>query len=106
LTANPVAAQIQRNAIQPRRELCLPLEAWQRAECAEEGLLTHVPRVLLAADDAIRQGVNRPFPSEDELIEALGVPAHRAGDELVVGQRHVWSRGPSGPVSIKTAAAA
>ena len=67
--------------------------------CAEERLLTYVPRILLTTDDAIGQGINRPFPSEDELIETLGIAANRFGDELVVGQRHVWSRGPAGPVS-------
>src|SRR5262249_1955742 len=99
LAANPVAAQVQRDPIEPRRKLRLPLEAGEGAECTEERLLADVARILLAADDAVRQGVNRAFPSEDELVEAFGITAHRSGDELVVGKRHFRSRGPSGPVS-------
>ena len=90
LPPDPVAAQVERNSIKPGRELRLPLEAWQRPERPEKRLLTDVACVLLAADDPVRQGVNRPFPSQDELIETVHVAAPRAGDELLIGPRHEW----------------
>ena len=62
---------------------------------AEERLLDDVTGLLFAPDDAVREGIDRPLPSQDELIEALRVAAHRQRDEFFVGSRHSgWPAGP------------
>src|SRR5687767_5879700 len=53
LAADPVPTEIERDPIQPGRELRLALEAAERAKGAEEGFLGDVTGVLFAADDAI-----------------------------------------------------
>jgi len=52
LPPDPVPAQIQRDAIQPRRKLRLPFEAGQRPVRTEERILTDVARVLFATENA------------------------------------------------------
>ena len=47
LAPDPVAAEVQRDAIEPGREFRLPLEPLERAERAEEGLLRRRPAHLL-----------------------------------------------------------
>jgi hypothetical protein len=65
LSPDPIATQIQRDPVQPRRKLRLALETGERAECAKEGFLDNVTRLLLTADGPIRERVNRPFPAKD-----------------------------------------
>ena len=84
LTTNPVAAQVEGDAIEPGRELRLALEPGERAKGAEKGFLADIPRVLVAPDDPVGQGINRPFPAEDELVEAVSIARDRAGHELFV----------------------
>jgi phosphoglycolate phosphatase-like HAD superfamily hydrolase len=88
LAPNPVAAQVQRDAIQPGREFRLALEAAQSAERAEERFLADVARVFLAPDGAIREGIDRPFPAQDELVEAIQVAGPGLGDQFFVCRRH------------------
>jgi hypothetical protein len=38
-------------------------------------------------EDAVRQGIDRPFPPLDEVVEAVGVAALTPRDELLVGRR-------------------
>ena len=90
----PIAAQIQRDAIQPGRELGLASELRQSAKGPEKRLLADVARILFPTDRAVSQGINRPLPSKDELIEAVLVATHRAGDKLFVGRRHALRMGP------------
>ena len=78
LAPHPVAAQIQRDPVQPRRELRLAAKPRQRAKRAEERLLAHVSRILFATDRAVREGIDGPFPSQDELVEAVGIAADRS----------------------------
>jgi hypothetical protein len=68
LPPNPVAAQVQRDPVQPGRELRLPFEPRQRAERAQKRFLNDVARIFLAAESTVRQGVKRPFPAEDKLV--------------------------------------
>ena len=63
LAPHPVAAQIKRNPVEPRRELCLAAKTGKRAKCPEKRLLAHVSRIVLATDRAVRERVNRPLPS-------------------------------------------
>ena len=35
----------------------------------------------------VRQGIDRPLPAANQLVEAVGVAAHRSRDELLVGDR-------------------
>ena len=86
LAPQPVAAEVERDPVQPRRELRLALEAAERAERAQECLLADVSRVLFAADRPVGEGEDRPLPPLDELVEALGVATDRAGDEFLVGE--------------------
>src|SRR5206468_7842314 len=88
LSPNPVAAQVERDSIQPRGELRLPPKPRERAESPKKRFLADVTRVLFAANRAIREGVDGPLPSEDELVEAVGIAADRSRDELFVGPRH------------------
>jgi hypothetical protein len=89
LAPDPVAAEVERDAVEPRRELRLALEAGQRPESTQEGFLDDVPGVLVPADDPVGQGINRPFPSKDELIEAIRIARDRPGHELFVRPRHL-----------------
>src|SRR6185295_16376872 len=95
---DPVAAQIQRDPVDPGRELRLPAEVLDAAERAQERLLHDVARFLFPADDAIGQGIDGPFPAQYELVEALHVAAYRARDEFFVGPRHQVVAGLPGPV--------
>ena len=88
LAPDPVAAEVQRDPVQPGRELRLSLEPAERPERAQKRLLRHVARVFLAADDAVRQGIDRPLPAQHELVEAVEIAPHRAGDQLFVCRRH------------------
>ena len=88
LAPHPVAAQVQRDSVEPRREFRLSAKARQCAERPQEGLLADVARVFLASDRAVREGIDGPFPSQDELIETVGVAADRSRDEFFVGPRH------------------
>ena len=63
LFPHPVAAQIQRDAVEPGRKFRVPLEAGQRAERAEKRLLGDVARVFLASERAIRKGEDRAAPT-------------------------------------------
>ena len=99
LAAHPVATEVQRNAIEPRRELRLALEALDAPKCAKKSLLTDISSLLLATQGAIGECIDGPFPSEDELIEALQIAADGAGDQLLVGARHERSRVPFSTVS-------
>src|SRR5262249_25424282 len=94
---DPVATQVQRDPVDPGGELRLPAEVLDAAERAQERLLHDVARFLFPADDAIRQGINRPLPAQYKLVEALHVAAHRASDELLVGPRHQVVAGQPGP---------
>src|SRR4029077_9050809 len=82
------ATEVERDPVEPRRELGLAPKAWQRAERAEKRLLAHVSRVLFATDGAVREGVDGAFPSQDQLIETVGIAANRFRDELFVRPRH------------------
>ena len=75
LAADPVAAQVQRDAVEPGRELRLALEPAERAERAEKGFLGDVAGVLFAADHPVRERVNRPLPAQHELVEAVEIAA-------------------------------
>ena len=75
LAPDPVAAQIQRDAVEPGRELRLAFEPAERAERAEEGFLGDVARVFFAADDPVRERVNGPLPAQHELVEAVEIAA-------------------------------
>ena len=59
--------------------LAWPSKPGQRAERAEKRLLAHVARVLFAADGAVREGIDRPLPSQDELVEAVDVAPRSSG---------------------------
>ncbi len=100
LAPKPVPTQVQRDAVQPGRELRLSFEPRQCAERAQERLLTDVACIFLASDRAVGQRVHRPFPAPDQLVEALDIPVHRSLDELFVGPRHSRPEGapfrPSG----------
>jgi hypothetical protein len=85
LPPNPVTAQVQRDTVQPRRELRLPLESRERAERAQKRLLDDVARIFFAADRPVREGINRPFPAEDQLVEAVSVAINGPSNELFVG---------------------
>ncbi|MNC85310.1 hypothetical protein D3C83_09010 [compost metagenome] len=87
LPPDPVAAQIQRDPVQPGRELRFALEAGQRPVGPQECFLADVAGVLLASDDAVREGIDRPFPSQDELVEAVDITPSRAMNELLVRAR-------------------
>src|SRR5690606_1118505 len=87
LLPHPVAAQVQGNAIQPRRELRLALEAGERPVGAQECVLNDVTRLLLPADRAVGESIDRPFPAQDELVEAVDVSVDGPSDELLVGPR-------------------
>src|SRR6185436_9194267 len=94
--------QIQRDPIQPRRKFRLSLEAGQRPVRTEERVLTDVARVLLPTENAIRQGIDRPLPSHDELIEAVHVAQPGPGDKLLISARH--QQGTNSPSACKTVA--
>jgi hypothetical protein len=70
----------------------LTAKAGKGTKRAEEGFLTHVSRILLATDRAVRQGIDGPFPSQHELVEAVGIAANRFGDELFIRPRHAGAR--------------
>ena len=84
LAPNPVAAEIQRNAIEPGRELRLALEAAQGAERTQKRLLRDIASFFLPPDHPVRQGINRPLPAQHQLVEAVQIAASRAGDQLFV----------------------
>src|SRR5437867_3362136 len=88
LPPKPVPTEIEGDAIEPRRELRLTAKTLQGAVGSEERFLADVPRVFFATDLTICEGVNRAFPSLDELVEAVLVAANRSGDELFVRPRH------------------
>ena len=88
LLPHPVAAEVDGDPIEPRGELGLPAEAGERTERPQERFLAHVSRILFAPDRAVRKGKDGPFPSQDELVEAVGVAADRSRDELLVRRRH------------------
>ena len=94
LAANPVAAQIERDPIQPRRELRLPAKPGKRAKGTEKGLLTHVARVFFASNRAVREREDGAFPPQNELVEAVGIAANGFRDELFIGRRHAERRDP------------
>ena len=73
--ADPVAAQIQRDAVEPRRELRLAFEPAEGAERSEKGFLGDVARVFFAADDPVRERVNGPLPAQHELVETVEIAA-------------------------------
>ena len=106
LAPNPVAAQVQRDAIEPGGEFRLALEAAERAERTQERLLGDVASIFLAADDAVRQGIDRPLPAQDELVEAVQVAPSRAGDQLFVGRGHQrrfhWASDAAGTALVGT----
>src|SRR5262249_1009547 len=54
----------------------------------KKGFLAHVARVFLAADDAVRESVDRALPSKHQLIKAVGIAPDRPGDELFIRPRH------------------
>ena len=84
LAPNPVATEIQRDAVEPGREFRLALEALEGAEGPEKGLLRDVARVFLPAEDAVGQGIDRPLPAQHELVEAVEIAPYREGDQLFV----------------------
>ena len=88
LAADPVATQVEGDAVEPGREFRLPLEATKRAERAKEGLLTHVARVFFPANHPVGEGVDRPLPTQHELVETVQISANGAGDQFLVCRRH------------------
>jgi hypothetical protein len=84
LTPHPVAAEVQRDAIKPGGEFRLAFEPLEGTERAQERLLRHVARVFFPADDAVRQGIDRALPAHHQLVEAVEIAPHRAGDQLFV----------------------
>ncbi len=91
LAPDPVAAEIQRDSVEPGREFRLALESRECPKCPEEGFLGDIPRVLIAADNPVRQGIDRPFPAQNQLVEAIYIALHGPGDELFVGRYHAIS---------------
>src|SRR3954462_5541374 len=73
LAADPGATEVQGNPVDPGRELRLAAEVLDAAERPQEGLLDDVPGLFFAADDAVREGIDRPLPAQDELVEAVYV---------------------------------
>src|SRR5262249_57176834 len=106
LAADPVAAEIQRDPVEPRRELRLAAEPRQGAKRTEKRLLTHVSRILFATDRAVREGVDGTLPSQHQFVEALRVAANRSSDELFVRPRHAGARKALSLSADKTAEAA
>ena len=45
-------------------------------------------RIFLPADGAIRQGIDRPLPAQDELVEAIQVAGPGPCHQFFVGRRH------------------
>jgi hypothetical protein len=84
---HPVAAQIERDPVEPGRKLGVAFEAGQRAECAEKGFLRDIARVFLATERPVRQGEDRPLPSLHQLIEAVHIAGLGSRDQLLVGPR-------------------
>ena len=84
LAPNPVAAKIQRDAIQPGGEFRLALEAAQGTERTEKCLLRDIASLFLPPDHPVGQGIDRPLPAQHQLVEAVQVAAARAGDQLFV----------------------
>jgi hypothetical protein len=66
-----VPAQIQGNPVDPGRKLRLAFERVQAPIRTEKRLLTNVARILVPAKRPVREGVNRPFPAQDQLIKTL-----------------------------------
>ena len=87
LAAHPVAAEVEGDAVEPRRELRLALEALEGPERAQERFLADVASVVFTADRPVRQGVDRPLPAANQLVEAVDVAVHRSHDEFLVGDR-------------------
>ena len=84
LFPQPVAAQVERDAVQPGRELGLAAETADRAERPEEGFLRDIACIFVPPQRPVRQGVDRALPALDELVEAIGIAIDRPGDEVLV----------------------
>ena len=84
-SSEPIPTQIQRNPIQPGRELRLSLEALEAAEGPQKGLLTNVASIFLATQDAIRESEDLSLPPYDELVEGVCISIGGQRYELFVG---------------------
>ena len=93
LLPDPVPAQVERDAVEPRREPRLPLEAADGAERAQERLLADVAGVLLTPQRAVREREDRPLPADDQLVERARIAAGGQRHELLVGEVGCCSRG-------------
>ena len=93
VTAEPVAAKIQRDPVEPRRKFGLPPKFLDSAKSPKESFLAHIPRILLASDHSVGKGKDLAFPTPNKLVEAVRVTSNRECDEFFVSPLHANSAG-------------
>src|SRR5204863_1009688 len=90
----PVAAEVERDLEEPRRESPCGIEAWRGTDGAQPGVLVEIIDVL-PAGVPVDELEERSLPAPRELRERRVVSARDCRDERLVG-RH---RAPGGAVS-------
>ena len=84
LTPDPIAAQVQCDAVKPGRELGLTAEAFETPKRPEEGLLNNVTGFFFPAQCAEGERVDWPLPAGNQLVETVQIPHLGQGYELFI----------------------
>jgi hypothetical protein len=80
----PVQADVDGDPVQPRRELCRPLELRQRPVCPHEGVLREFARVFMAGHEAVAQAIHLPLVALDQHVERLPIAIHARAHQFFV----------------------
>jgi hypothetical protein len=80
----PGDALIDRNSMQPRRNLGFAAKISQVAEGRQESFLSGVTRILFAAEHAKAESKNPPFPPAHNFPESFRVAGERSLNHLLV----------------------
>ena len=87
-----IETDVDRNAMQPRRERRLPLEMSQALPRAHERILRQVAGVLVIVHEAIADLVDRAAMPLDDHIERLAVAGDRLRHQRRIVELGEWRR--------------
>src|SRR5499426_2925642 len=94
-------ASVQSDPVKPGREFGVASELPQVPKGSQKSLLANVARVLVTAEHAQRQTVNRPLPPSHQQAKRIGLTGECPLDDLIVGELHK-SISESDPLSSST----